>query len=122
MAASTLNHPNILTVHEFGESDRIHYIMTEHVEGRLLRELIGKLSPEQAIDYAQQIGKALAAAHKAGIIHRDIKSENVIVRPDGYVKVVDLAWLKLHPGRDCQHSAKANAGHTYGARDAGRHS
>jgi Tol biopolymer transport system component len=97
LAASALNHPNILTVHEFGETDGTQYIVTEYVEGKSLRELIGELSVQQAIGYARQIGEALAAAHKAGIIHRDIKPENVMVRPDGYVKVVDFGLAKAAP-------------------------
>jgi eukaryotic-like serine/threonine-protein kinase len=97
LAASALNHPNILTVHEFGEAEGRQYIVTEYVEGESLREKIGELSPEQVLDYARQIGEALAAAHKAGIIHRDIKPENVMVRPDGYVKVLDFGLAKAAP-------------------------
>lgn len=94
LTASALNHPNILTVYEFGEAEGEQYIVSEYVEGTSLRELIGTLSPKQALDYAQQIGNALAAAHKAGIIHRDIKPENIMVRPDGYVKVLDFGLAK----------------------------
>jgi eukaryotic-like serine/threonine-protein kinase len=97
LAASALNHPNILTVYEFGEAEGGQYIVSEYVEGTSLRELIGTLSPEQAVDYARQIGNALAAAHKAGIIHRDIKPENIMVRPDGYVKVLDFGLAKATP-------------------------
>ncbi|HEX7287381.1 MAG TPA: protein kinase [Candidatus Angelobacter sp.] len=97
LAASALNHPNILTVHEFGEAGDTQYIVTEYVEGKPLRELIGELSPQQAIGHARQIGEALAAAHQAGIIHRDIKPENVMVRPDGYVKVLDFGLAKAAP-------------------------
>lgn len=94
LAASALNHPNILTVYEFGESEETRYIVSEYVEGTSLRELIGGISPEKAVDYARQIGEALSAAHKAGIIHRDIKPENIMVRADGYVKVLDFGLAK----------------------------
>ena len=97
LTASALNHPNILTVYEFGEAEGEQYIVSEYVEGVSLRELIGTLSPKQTTDYALQIGNALAAAHKAGIIHRDIKPENIMVRPDGYVKVLDFGLAKATP-------------------------
>jgi eukaryotic-like serine/threonine-protein kinase len=97
MAASALNHPNILTVYEFGEAEGRQYIVTEYVEGESLREKIGELAPEQVLDYARQISEALSAAHKAGIIHRDIKPENLMVRPDGYVKVLDFGLAKAAP-------------------------
>ena len=93
-AASSLNHPNILTVHTFGQKEDVPYIVSELVEGTNLRELIGKLSVSQALNYAFQIGSALRAAHRAGIIHRDIKPENVIVRTDGYVKVIDFGLAR----------------------------
>ena len=91
-SASGLNHPNILTVYEFGVEEGVHYLATEFVEGQTLRELIngGPLPIARALDIAIQIGVALEAAHAAGLVHRDIKPENVMVRPDGYVKVLDF--------------------------------
>jgi serine/threonine protein kinase/Tol biopolymer transport system component len=94
-AASALNHPNILTLYDFGREGDTEFIVSELVEGVSLRQAIGALSESQAIDYAHQIGEALQAAHAAGIVHRDIKPENVMVRPDGYVKVLDFGLAKV---------------------------
>jgi serine/threonine protein kinase/Tol biopolymer transport system component len=93
-AASRLNHPNILTIHAFGLTHGVHYIVSEFVDGIRMRELIGKLSISDAINYALQIGNALRAAHQARIIHRDIKPENIMVRNDGYVKVLDFGLAR----------------------------
>lgn len=95
--ASALNHPNIIVIHEIGESDGAHFIATEYIEGETLRERINRshLSLEQVLDNGVQIANALTAAHKANIIHRDIKPENIMVRPDGYVKVLDFGLAKL---------------------------
>jgi len=104
-AASALNHPNILTIHEIGEADGAHYIVSEFVEGETLRERMrrGPLSMAAALDVARQVAGALAAAHAAGIAHRDIKPENVMARPDGLVKVLDFGLAKLTEMRiaDC---------------------
>ncbi len=96
-AASALNHPNILTIHEIGEADGAHYIVSEFVEGQTLRALIerGRLGISEAMAIAEQVAGALNVAHEAGIIHRDIKPENVMVRPDGLVKVLDFGLAKL---------------------------
>lgn len=96
-AASALNHPNILTIHDIGQDGDIHFIATEFVAGETLRARLdrGRLAPLEALEIAVQGGGALAAAHAAGIVHRDIKPENVMVRPDGYVKVLDFGLAKL---------------------------
>ncbi|MEO5857525.1 MAG: protein kinase [Pyrinomonadaceae bacterium] len=96
-AASSLNHPNILVIHEINVDDDANFIVSEYVEGRTLRDLIGgnELTSATAIDIVIQIAEALAAAHGAGIVHRDIKPENIVVRPDGYVKVLDFGLAKL---------------------------
>src|SRR5262249_46226895 len=96
-AASTLNHPNILTVHEIGELDHRHFIVSEFGERETLGALIrrGRLGSSEAIAIAEQIAGALSAAHEAGIIHRDIKPENVMIRRDGIVKVLDFGLVKL---------------------------
>jgi Tol biopolymer transport system component/serine/threonine protein kinase len=96
-AASALNHPNIITIHDIGQSGDQHFMATEYVEGRTLREMLaqGCLPAREALDIATQICAALAAAHAAGIIHRDIKPENVMLRRDGYVKVLDFGLAKL---------------------------
>jgi serine/threonine protein kinase/Tol biopolymer transport system component len=95
-AASGLNHPNILTVYECKEYEGLTCIICEYVDGHSLRELIGTpLSLEKILDYSRQIGDALQAAHAAGIVHCDIKPENIMVRHDGYIKVVDFGIAKL---------------------------
>jgi tetratricopeptide (TPR) repeat protein len=96
-AASTLNHPNILTIHEIGEADGTSYIATEFVDGVTLRARLaaGRIPLNEALDIATQVTGALAAAHTAGIVHRDIKPENIILRPDGLVKVLDFGLAKL---------------------------
>jgi serine/threonine-protein kinase len=96
-AASALNHPNILTIYDIGEYEKIHFIATEFVEGQTLRERMksAPLNLAEALDIAVQISGALAAAHEAGIVHRDIKPENIMVRADGYVKILDFGIAKL---------------------------
>jgi serine/threonine protein kinase/DNA-binding winged helix-turn-helix (wHTH) protein len=96
-AASALNHPNIITIHEVGKAGNIHFIATEFVEGKTLREQMssGPLNISAAINISIQVGSALIAAHTAGIVHRDVKPENIMVRPDGYVKVLDFGLAKL---------------------------
>jgi non-specific serine/threonine protein kinase len=99
--ASALNHPNILTVYEFGKEDGIHFLATEYVEGKTLRDKLngGNINFYEALDIVQQMTFALSAAHAAGIIHRDIKPENVMIRPDGIVKVLDFGLAKLLGGK-----------------------
>ncbi|MGI8640800.1 MAG: FlgO family outer membrane protein [Pyrinomonadaceae bacterium] len=97
-AASALNHPNILTVYEIGETDETNYIVTEFIEGKTLREHISSkelLSLNAVLKVGVQVSEALSAAHQAGIIHRDIKPENVMIRRDGYAKVLDFGLAKL---------------------------
>ncbi|HUE82348.1 MAG TPA: protein kinase [Pyrinomonadaceae bacterium] len=96
-AASALNHPNILTVHEIEQKSELHYIATEFIDGLTLRQKMteSKIDLEQALDIAIQVASALEAAHAAGIAHRDIKPENVMIRSDGYVKVLDFGLAKL---------------------------
>jgi serine/threonine protein kinase/dipeptidyl aminopeptidase/acylaminoacyl peptidase len=95
-AASALNNPNIITIHEIGQEGDVHFIATEFIEGRTLRQLLadGRLPANEVIRLATQIARALSAAHAAGIVHRDIKPENVMVRPDGLVKVLDFGLAK----------------------------
>ena len=98
-AASALNHPNIITIYDIGRSQGTHYIGAEFIDGETLRERIsrGQLATPAAVEIAIQIASALAAAHEAGITHRDIKPENVMLRRDGYVKVLDFGLAKLTP-------------------------
>jgi serine/threonine protein kinase/Flp pilus assembly protein TadD len=94
---SALNHPNILTIHEVGQSGTIHYIVTEYVEGETLRERLQRppFRLREALDVAVQVADALAAAHRAGIIHRDVKPDNIMIRRDRIVKVLDFGLAKL---------------------------
>ena len=95
-AASALNHPNILTVHEIGRQDDHTFIATEFVEGLTLRQHMSqRLRLTEILDIAIQIASALVAAHAAGIVHRDIKPDNIMVRKDGIVKVLDFGLAKL---------------------------
>lgn len=96
-AASALNHPNILTIHEVGELDGVHFIATEFIDGQTIRELIADetLSLTDILDIVAQVAGALSAAHAAGIVHRDIKPENIMRRSDGIVKVLDFGIAKL---------------------------
>ena len=96
-AASGLNHPNILVIHEIGETESAHYIVSEYIEGKTLRHIFKEKTLEmpEILDIAIQIGSALTAAHAAGIVHRDIKPENIMVRPDGFLKILDFGLAKL---------------------------
>jgi serine/threonine protein kinase/Tol biopolymer transport system component len=96
-AASSLNHPNIFTIFEIGQHGDTHFIATEYIDGQSLRQLTtqGPIQLERVLDWGTQIASALAAAHAAGIIHRDIKPDNIMVRRDGYVKVLDFGLAKL---------------------------
>jgi serine/threonine protein kinase/Tfp pilus assembly protein PilF len=96
-SASALNHPNIITIYEIGETDNTHFIATEYIEGDTLRKRL-KGSPinlKSALEIAIQVASALDAAHRTGIVHRDIKPENVMIRPDGLVKILDFGIAKL---------------------------
>jgi serine/threonine-protein kinase len=96
-AASALNHPNIVTIHDIGQVEGTHFIATEHIAGETLRKRITRagMTLAEALDVAAQIASALAAAHEEGLVHRDVKPENVMLRRDGYVKVLDFGLAKL---------------------------
>lgn len=96
-AASALNHPNIITVHEVGKTKDTPFIATEFIDGRNLRVALdeGELSLRESIDIVSQAASALVAAHAAGIFHRDIKPENIMIREDKLVKVVDFGLAKI---------------------------
>ena len=110
-AASKLNHPNIVTLHDMASDGELDYLVMEYVAGKTLKELIypNGLPISKAVDYAIQIAGALAVAHAAGLIHRDIKPANIMVTDDGQVKVLDFGLAKqLNPvGAD-----SFQAGHT----------
>jgi serine/threonine protein kinase len=99
-AASGLNHPNIVTVYEIGQTGSSHFMATEYIEGETIRRHFkrGRMSLGEILDVVIQIAGALSAAHARGIIHRDIKPENIMLRPDGYVKILDSGLAKLLSG------------------------
>ena len=106
-AAGTLNHPNLLVVHDVGEHEGAPYIVSELLEGCTLREAVrtSRLPLRTVLGYAQQITAGLAAAHERGIIHRDLKPDNVFVTRDGRVKILDFGIAKLiEPGGDAAHA------------------
>ncbi len=96
-AATALNHPNIITIYDFGQENGRDYIASEFVQGCTLRDYVGNpgLTLNQILDVTIQVAGALEAAHAAGIVHRDIKPENIMLRPDGYAKVLDFGLAKL---------------------------
>jgi serine/threonine-protein kinase len=96
-AAASLNHPNIVTIHEIAEENDQTFIVMEYVEGKLLRDVINeyKMELDKIIDVITQISEGLSKAHKAGIVHRDIKPENIIIDNDARVKILDFGLAKL---------------------------
>ena len=106
-AASALNHPNILTIHEVGDHERSRFLVSEFVDGETLRQRMtrGPLTVREILDIVIQAASALSAAHAAGIVHRDIKPDNLMLRPDGYVKVLDFGvatFARSTASRDSQ--------------------
>ena len=100
LALSALNHPNLVTIYEVGEADGLNFIAMEFVEGQTLRSMMRNgLKLKDSLSIAGQVAEALAAAHRQGIIHRDIKPDNIVVRPDGYVKLLDFGLAKLTEAR-----------------------
>jgi serine/threonine protein kinase len=112
--ASALNHPNIVTIYETGVVGADRYIAMELIEGSTLRALTAKeaLPLSRVIQVARQIAEALAVAHGAQIIHRDIKPDNVMLRPDGYVKLLDFGLARLQPDALAAGSTQAAATET----------
>ena len=105
-AAAALNHPNIATIHAIEESDdpatadKEMFIVMEYIEGQELKNIIKSDIPnlQSAIDYATQIVEGLQAAHKKGIVHRDIKSSNIMISEDGKIKIMDFGLAKVRGG------------------------
>jgi Tol biopolymer transport system component len=93
---SSLNHPNLLAIHDVGAQDGVHYLVSEFLEGQTLREKMsaGLLPQRKVTEYALEIAKGLAAAHEKGIVHRDLKPENVFVTKDGRLKILDFGLAK----------------------------
>ncbi len=121
-AAAALNHPNICTVYEVGEADGQAYIAMELVEGRTLSAILhaGPLPAEHVVHYGRQLADALTHAHDRGVIHRDLKSNNVIVTPDRRIKVLDFGLAKRAADSDMtaaiteMHAALTQAGTAVG--------
>ena len=111
-AASALNHPNIVTIHEIGDAAGAPFIVMECVRGQTLRELMnGKALPtRRLLDFATQAAEGLTKAHAAGIVHRDLKPENLMVTADGLVKVLDFGLAKLRAPASAAGSAVPDAG------------
>ena len=93
LAAASLSHPNIVNIYDVGEENGVYYIVMEYVRGKTLKDYIrekGRLDWEEAVRIASQICSALKHAHKNGIVHRDIKPQNILVSEDGTIKVADF--------------------------------
>lgn len=122
-SASALSHPSICTIFAIGElPDGRRFIAMEYIEGHRLRHRLNadRLSLRDALDTSSQIASGVSAAHAVGIIHRDLKAENVVIRPDGLVKVVDFGLAKLalptdaHGGGTTHLEAKTDPGSAVG--------
>jgi len=96
-AAGSLNHPNILTIHDVGTHEGSLYVVSELLEGETLRDRLdrGPLSARKVVEFALQICSGLGAAHDKGIVHRDLKPENLFLTTDGRVKILDFGLAKL---------------------------
>ena len=97
-AGAALNHPNIITIYDVGTHDGHPYIVMEHVDGEALSDVIARkdLSIERAVEIGVQIFEGLAAAHQAGVVHRDIKPDNILIDKSGRVRILDFGLAKLH--------------------------
>ena len=117
-AASALNHPNIVHIYDVGQDGDTHFIVMELVEGKTLRELLrdAPFDEEKILDFARQLAAGLAKAHGIGIVHRDVKPENIMVTPDGFIKILDFGLAKLLEAPFEGHSEMATL-----ARQATRH-
>ena len=122
--ASALNHPNVATIYDVGESDGVHFIAMEHVDGQTLAEKFTGEPVETAllIEVARQVADALNAAHLKGITHRDVKPANLMLTPHGHVKVLDFGLAKFfrsseHPASVLSHASETEPGTVMGTVD-----
>ena len=106
-AVAALNHPNILSLHDFGKEGGVAFAVTELLEGETLRDRLdgGPIPRRRAVEYAVQIAKGLAAAHEKGVVHRDLKPENLFITKDGRVKILDFGLAKVVARQTAQTSA-----------------
>lgn len=98
-AAAILSHPNVVDVYDVGQDNNIHYIVMEYVDGSDLKALINREAPlaiDRAVAIAEAVARGLEAAHQMGLVHRDIKPQNIIVAPDGHVRITDFGIAKSH--------------------------
>jgi eukaryotic-like serine/threonine-protein kinase len=94
-AAAALNHPNICTIYDIFQEKDEQFIVMEYVEGKTLSEMLPIQKTQTAFDYAIQIGEALQEAHSKGIVHRDVKTDNIMINTKNQVKVMDFGLAKL---------------------------
>src|ERR1700733_13035376 len=106
-ALAKLNHPGIVTIHDFGQADGLFYFVMEFVDGLTLRQLLNasRIAPKEALAIVPQICDALQFAHDQGIVHRDIKPENILLDRRGRVKVADFGLAKIIGGKDNEPAA-----------------
>ena len=99
--AGSLKHPNVVAVYDVGQHEGVPYFVTELLEGESLRQRMtrGRIPVQTALEWGAQLARGLAAAHARGVIHRDVKPENVFVGPDGQVKLLDFGIAKLAEAR-----------------------
>ena len=110
-AVAALNHPNIVSVHDVGNVDGVHYIVSELLEGETLRQRItaAGIPARKAIDLAMQLADGLAAAHEQSIVHRDLKPENIFITRNGRVKILDFGLAKLRRPREMAETVDGNS-------------
>ncbi|WP_394833760.1 protein kinase [Pendulispora rubella] len=97
-AAAALNHPNVVAIHDVGDRDGVPFIAMEYVKGKSLRAFVGSPVPsfETRLEWVIDVARALGAAHDRGLVHRDVKPDNVMIRDDGVVKVLDFGIARYH--------------------------